>query len=140
MSTTDTALRNLEERWQLRLPEPFGRLYRAFDYPFLSPCEFLSLDAMLDGSERWAGMLPQFLPFGHDGAEDFYGFYLPSGPLGGDYPVLFWNHEYDHYYPLASGFGAFLRWCVIYGRYLAQDSFDAEAPQHEEEETQRREF
>lgn len=140
MSHADSAIKALEAHWQARLPEAFGRLHRAFTHPFVSPCEFLPLEALLADRERWAGMLPQFIPFGHDGAEDFYGFYLLPGAPDGHYPILFWNHEYDHYYPLASEFEAFLGWCVIYGRYLAQDDFDAATPQLESEETQRQEF
>lgn len=140
ISSFDTALHRLETQWQLKLPQTFRRLYRAFDYPFISPCEFLSLGEMLKDEQRWRGMLPQFLPFGHDGDENYFGFYaLPNGP-GGDYPVLAWDHEYDHYYPVASGFEPFLRWCVIYGRYMAQDEFEERAPEYEEEEAQRREF
>ncbi len=140
MSAARTKISALERHWQLGLPEAFHRLYGALTHPFISPCEFLSLDPLLDDSERWCGMLPQFFPFGHDGAEDYYGFYIPSIISGTDYPVLYWDHEYDHYCPIASGFGGFLRWCVIHGRYLAQDTFEEDDPQYEEEELQRREF
>jgi hypothetical protein len=140
MNDTDSALRALEKHWQLALPPAFERLYHAFEYPFLNPCEFLSLGELLEDAERWRGMLPQFLPFGHDGEENFFGFYIPPITAGSDYPVLFWEHEYDHYAPVASGFEAFLRWCVIFGRYEAQDEFDQDDPERAEEEQQRREF
>jgi hypothetical protein len=140
MSAARTKIEALERHWQIALPEAFHRLYGAFTHPFISPCEFLSLDALLDDSERWCGMLPQFLPFGHDGAEDYYGFYVCENTSATDFPVLYWDHEYDHYCPIASGFGAFLRWCVIHGRYLAQDSFEEDDPQYNEEEIQRQEF
>jgi hypothetical protein len=130
----------LEAHWQIELPETFVRLYRAFEYPFLSPCEFLSIPELASDKERWRGMLPQFLPFGQDTEENFFGFYLPPNSLGGDYPVLFWDHEYDHYYPVASGFEAFLIWCTTYGRYTAQDEFEADDPKYSDEEKQRREF
>src|SRR2546422_4528367 len=140
MGNTKSLIQSLEKHWQLGTPESMHRLYAAFDQPFISPCEFLPLESLLEDTDRWSGMLPQFMPFGHDGAEDYYGFYIP--PIGAqhDYPVLYWDHEYDHYYPIASGFAAFLRWCVIHGRYLAQDSFDEEDPQYAEEEDQRGHF
>lgn len=139
MSQINSALHSLEQHWQLTLPEAFGRLYRAFEYPYVSPCEFLSLEEMRSNSERWRGMLPQFLPFGHDGAENYYGFYLPALAADHDYPVLAWDHEYDHYYPVASGFEAFVRWCVIYGRYEAQDDY-AEDDEGSDEESERRDL
>src|SRR5215831_18652449 len=140
MSNTDRKIQALESRWKLKLPSEFGQLYGAFDLPLISPCDFIELDGLLENAERWNGMLPQFIPFGHDGAEDFYGFYVPPYSIHDDYPVLYWDHEYDHYCPIASGFGAFLRWCVIHGRYLTQDSIDEEDPQYADEEEQRREF
>ncbi len=140
MSSVRSKIDHLEKQWQVGLPEAFHRLYGAFSQPFISPCEFLPLDVLLEGSDRWCGMLPQFIPFGHDGAEDYYGFYVPPFTSGADYPVLYWDHEYDHYCPIASGFGAFLRWCVIHGRYLAQDSFEEDDPQYAEEEDQRGHF
>jgi hypothetical protein len=140
MRNTKSLIQSLEKHWQLGIPEAMHRLYAAFDQPFISPCEFLPLQSLLDDNDRWSGMLPQFMPFGHDGAEDYYGFYVPPISSETDYPVLYWDHEYDHYYPIASGFGAFLRWCVIHGRYLAQDSFDEGDPSYREEESQRLEF
>src|SRR3954463_3064278 len=101
------ALRALEDHWQTKLPDSFGRLYRAFEYPYISPCEFFSLEELLEGGQRWRGRLPQFLPFGQDGEENYFGFYVPhNAPVGveNDYAVLAWDHEYDHYYPVASGF------------------------------------
>ncbi len=140
MSNARPGLTDLESHWQVRLPPAFHRVYHVYEQPFLTPCEFLPLDDLLQNVERWSGMLPQFLPFGHDGAEDFYGFYVPPTTSQDDYPVLYWDHEYDHYYPIASGFDSFLRWCVIHGRYLAQDSFEEGDPELEEEEQHRREF
>jgi tetratricopeptide (TPR) repeat protein len=133
-------IRALETRWQVRLPDAFSRLYGAFEYPFISPCEFLPLDSLLSDGDRWRGMLPQFLPFGDDGDENYFGFYVPSTAVGSDFPVLMWDHEYDHYFPIASNFDSFLRWCVIYGRYLAQDSFEEEEAGGEGEDAQRLEF
>jgi hypothetical protein len=137
MTVATAAMQRLSQHWQILLPETFHRLYNAFEYPFISPCEFLSLDQMISDEERWRGMLPQFLPFGHNGEEDYFGFYVGSDVSAGDYPVLAWNHEYDNYYPVASGFGAFLRVMAVYGRYLAEDAFEEQQP---EEETSRRKF
>ena len=106
MSSAELSMKALEQHWRLALPKSFYRLYEAFELPFISPCEFLDPDVILNDTERWRGMLPQFLPFGHDGADDFYGFYIPANSVGSNFPVLFWNHEYDHYYPIASGFEA----------------------------------
>jgi tetratricopeptide (TPR) repeat protein len=133
-------LRALESHWQVRLPETLARLYSAFDIPFISPCEFLSLDSLVADEYRWRGMLPQFLPFGDDGEDNFFGFYVAPTSMGSDYPVLKWDHEYDHYSPVASSFEAFLHWCVIYGRYVAQDTFDDETEDFEEEDITRRQI
>lgn len=133
-------VRALESHWRVKLPDTFARLYSGFEYPFISPCEFLSLESMVRDEDRWRGMLPQFLPFGEDGEENYFGFYVPATALGSDYAVLAWDHEYDHYYPVASSFETFLQWCVIYGRYLAQDTFEDGTPEYREEEAQRREF
>src|SRR5690349_6824050 len=104
-------LRALESHWQVKLPDMFARLYSAFEYPFVSPCEFLSLDSLQGDHDRWRGMLPQFLPFGEDGEENYFGFYVPATAVGIDFAVLAWDHEYDHYYPVASNFESFLQWC-----------------------------
>jgi len=133
-------LRALEDHWQVKLPDKFARLYGAFEYPFISPCEFLPLETIVSDEQRWRGMLPQFLPFGEDGEENYFGFYVTATALGSSYPVLAWDHEYDHYYPVASSFESFLQWCVIYGRYVAQDTFEDDTPEYAEEESQRREF
>ena len=140
MSKVDSTLRMLEEKWQLKLPESFHRLYRHFEQPYVSPCEFLTLPELLDDSDRWFGMLPQYLPFGRDDDGSMYGFYVPPMSAQEDYPVLFWNHEYDHYYPAASGFRAFLGWCVTQGRFSAQDEFEEDDPEFQEEEENRRRF
>src|SRR5687767_4017900 len=77
MSKVDSALRSLEEKWRLKLPESFHRLYRHFEQPYLSPCEFLTLPELQESGERWFGMLPQFVPFGRDGDGNMFGFYVP---------------------------------------------------------------
>jgi len=122
MDHVEFRLRALEAHWQIkRLPGAFCQLYHVFKNPSIETYTFLSLEALIEDTERWRGMLPQFYPFGHDRAEDFFGFYIPAHASGDDFAVLFWDHEYDHYYPIASGFGAFLGWCLITGRYLTLD-------------------
>jgi hypothetical protein len=127
MSSIDAQLARLETQWQVALPPAFHRLHQAFEYPYVRPCEFYSLEELLDEMNRWRGMLPQFLPFAHDGGDNFFGYYVPSfyptpdGHRVADFPVLAWDHEYDHYHPVASGTDAFLRWCVLKGRYDLQD-------------------
>ena len=140
MSKVDSALRSLEQRWHVTLPESFHRLYRHFEQPYVSPCEFLTLPELQEDSERWYGMLPQFVPFGRDGDGNTFGFYMPPVAAQEDYPVLFWNHEYDSYSPIASGFGPYVGWCVIQGRYMAQDEFEEDDPEFREEEENRRRF
>ncbi len=139
MGSVEHDLNSLATHWLIDLPDAFARLYLAFEYPYLSPCEFFSLEDLLHDVHRWRGVLPQFLPFG-DAGGDLFGFYvLPGGPYS-DYPVLRWNHEYDHYAPVASGFHSFLRWCVVTGRYEANDIYAHDDPQFAEEEEHRREF
>jgi tetratricopeptide (TPR) repeat protein len=99
-----------------------SRLYLSTRVTTLGPCTFLPADELLEDSVRWRGMLPQFLPFGADADDNVYGLYASPGRDRRDYPVLWWNHEYDHYLPVASGFEAFLHSCVILGRYQAQDA------------------
>ena len=140
MSKVDSALRSLEQRWQLKLPACFHRLYRHFEQPYVSPCEFLTLAELEEDSERWNGMLPQYIPFGRDDEGNVFGFYVPPTPSQEDFSVLYWNHEYDHYSPLTSGFRAFVGWCVIQGRYDAQDEFEEDDPEYQEEEENRRRF
>jgi tetratricopeptide (TPR) repeat protein len=111
------------------------RLYLSTHIDFLGPCVFHSVEEMLAAPQRWRGMLPQFLPFGEDGEENLYGLYAIPGRDRSDYPVLWWNHEYDHYLPVAAGFEAFLWGCAVIGRYYAQDSDpfgDPEGSHHSE--------
>ncbi len=140
MNKVDSALQSLEQRWQVTLPESVHRLYRHFEQPYVSPCEFLTLPELQEDSERWFGMLPQYIPFGRDGDGNTFGFYVPPNVAQEDFTVLLWNHEYDHYLPIASGFGPFVGWCVIQGRYQAQDEFDEDDPEFREEEENRRRF
>ena len=52
MNKVESALQSLEERWALALPEAFRRLYRRFEEPYISPCEFLTLGELLNDAKR----------------------------------------------------------------------------------------
>jgi tetratricopeptide (TPR) repeat protein len=124
MNSIESILRDLSRFWQLPVPAAMARLYLSTRVTELGPCVFFPPDELLSVEVRWRGMLPQFLPFGSDGEDNLYGLYAAPGRNRRDYPVLWWNHEYDHYLPIASEFEAFLRSCVVTGQYLAQDAVD----------------
>lgn len=124
-AATDAALRALERFWQLRLPELFRTLYRLQDQPFLAPCEFFALDALISGAGREFGMLPRLLPFGRAVDEGgIYGFYSLSDLSVEHWPILYWDTEEMFLRPVASDFGAFLRYCAIVGRYEMEEQWE----------------
>jgi len=111
-------LRAVERLWQLRLPDTFAKLYRNYANPFVAPCEFISLHRIARGAGRDYGMLPQYLPFGRAvGEGGLYGFYITPETALGDWPVLYWDEDEMYLRPVASNFDAFLRHCVLVGRY-----------------------
>src|SRR5579884_1139396 len=133
-------LRAVEAFWHGRLPEPFCTLYAHLDYPFLAPCEFFPLEAIAGGAGRSFGMLPQFLPFGRAVDEGgTYGFYVTRENAQGRWPVLYWDEDEMFLRPVASEFGAFLRYCLIVGRYETEEQWPEEGP-NRQEEAERREF
>ena len=132
MAMIDRDFTKIEKHWRAVLPATFRQLYSAYDEPLVGVCEFFSLSTILNDQERWRGMLPQFHPFAEDGDENFYGFYLGKNGDSESIPVLFWNHEYDHYYPVGSDFDGFLRYAVHEGRFLMQDRFEEDEIEEEE--------
>lgn len=113
-----TGLQAVEQFWGTELPPAFTHLYTQFSTPFLAPCEFFALDGIAAGQGREFGMLPTFLPFGLAVDEGgLYGFYRTPGNWEGDWPVLYWDTEEMFLKPVASDFEAFLRRCVLVGRY-----------------------
>ncbi|HZT44107.1 MAG TPA: SMI1/KNR4 family protein [Chthonomonadaceae bacterium] len=117
-------LRAVERFWQVRLPESFRNLYTHFAKPFLAPCEFFPLEAIAGGVGRSFGMLPQYLPFGRAVDESgLYGFYLTPETALGRWPVLFWDEDEMYHRPVTSDFEAFLRHCVLVGRYEMEEQW-----------------
>ena len=115
-------LRAVERFWQARPPAAFRKLYAHAPHPFLAPCEFFSLDAIAQGTGRDFGLLPQYLPFGRGvGDGGTYGFYVTPETLPGRWPVLYWDEDEMTLRPVASDFPAFLRHCVLMGRYETED-------------------
>lgn len=138
--SVEEGLRGLERFWKVRLPEAFRDLYTQFPSPFLAPCEFFGLEAIVEGMGREFGMLPSFLPFGRSvGEGGLYGFYLTPDNVGGHWPVLYWDEDEMYLRPVASDFGAFLRHCVLVGRYETETDW-SEAAMEWDEEMERREF
>jgi hypothetical protein len=136
----EEGLRSVEHFWQVRLPKAFRDLYTQFPSPFLAPCEFFSLESIAVGAERAFGMLPSFLPFGHSvGEGGLFGFYLTQDNAGGRWPILYWDEDEMFLRPVASDFEAFLRYCVLTGRYETEAEWSEEAMDRDEE-TERREF
>jgi hypothetical protein len=118
----DTTVAALERFWRIRLPESLVRLYRNFEHPLLAPCEFYSLRSLASGAGRFYGMTPQFLPFGQlVGEGGAYGLYVTPQTEAGALPVVYWDEDEMFLRPVASDFDAFLRFCVILGRYEADE-------------------
>ena len=122
MNEIEFLLRDLSQFWHMPVPAAMARLYASTAVDRLGPCAFLPPEELLSQEVRWRGMLPQFLPFGIDPDENVYGLYASPGRDRREYPVLWWNHEYDHYLPVSSEFELFLNACVVIGRYHAQDA------------------
>lgn len=122
MNARSENLTRLADHWMCELPGAFTRLYEAFEYPHVGVCGFSPLDRLLSDSDRWRGMLPQFLPFGWDEEENAFGFLAHPTVGVHEMPVLCWDHEYDFYRPVASSFEAFLRWCLIRMRHETDDN------------------
>lgn len=130
----------VERFWQATLPEAFQRLYTHFPFPFLAPCEFFALDAIANGAGRSFGMIPQYLPFGRAvGEGGLYGFYLTPETDQGRWPVLYWDEDEMYLRPVASDFEAFLRHCVLVGRYETEAQWPEDTPDWQEE-AEREEF
>ncbi len=136
-------LRAVERFWQARPPAAFRKLYAHAPHPFLAPCEFFALDAIAQGAGRDFGLLPQYLPFGRGvGDGGTYGFYVTPETLSGRWPVLYWDEDEMTLRPVASDFPAFLRHCVLMGRYETEDESDANDVSSEDwqETDEQREF
>jgi hypothetical protein len=131
-------LQEVERFWQVRLPETFRALYTHSAHPLLAPCEFFSLDAIAGGEGREFGRMPSFLPFGREVDEGgLYGFYVMGESVRGHWPVLYWDEDEMLFHPVASDFAAFLRSCILVGRYaLEEDEPDAEMAQEAGKERQ----
>ena len=115
-------LRAVERFWQARPPAVFRKLYVRDPHPFLAPCEFFALEAIAQGAGRDFGLLPQYLPFGRAvGDGGTYGFYVTPETMLGAWPVLYWDEDEMYLRPVASDFAAFLRYCILMGRYETED-------------------
>jgi tetratricopeptide (TPR) repeat protein len=133
----EALIRRVGNHWSLNPPDSFSALYRQFAHPFLPPCEFFALDAIADGAGRSFGMMPQYLPFGRAvGDGGLYGFFVTVENQFSDWPVLFWDEDEMFLRPVASSFDAFLRYCVMVGRYETEvqgpddDSWQSESSLH----------
>ena len=127
-------LRAVERFWQARPPSAFRKLYARAPHPFLAPCEFFALDAIASGAGRDFGLLPQYLPFGRAvGDGGTYGFYVTPDTMLGEWPVLYWDEDEMTLRPVASNFPAFLRHCVLMGRYETDDDAGANSSDETDE-------
>ncbi|HLJ57464.1 MAG TPA: SMI1/KNR4 family protein [Chthonomonadaceae bacterium] len=128
----DEELHAIESFWRWSVPEAFRRLFLNEAQRHFAPCEFFSADEIVRGAGRMFGQLPQFLPFGRVAGEDsLYGFYV--SPLAGGSvpdgraPVLYWDEAEAFLRPVASDFEAFLRRCIVAGRYETEDEWPGAA-------------
>jgi hypothetical protein len=136
---TAEGLRAVEQFWQARPPSAFRKLYTHDPHPFLAPCEFFALDSIARGTGRDFGMLPQYLPFGRAvGDGGTYGFYVTPEIALGRWPVVYWDEDEMYLRPIASDFAAFLRYCVLIGRYETEEQLAEESDWQEHSE--RRDF
>lgn len=135
-------LRTVEQFWHARPPAVFRKLYTHDLHPFLAPCEFFSLDAIARGAGRDYGMLPQFLPFGRAvGDGGTYGFYVTPEIAMGHWPVLYWDEDEMYMRPVASDFTAFLRHCMLVGRYETEEQLAGEIDTNDwQENSDQRDF
>lgn len=129
-------LQDIEINWQIELPAAFQTLYSHLSHPFIAPCEFFSIEGILEGQGRAFGRLPQFLPFGSvTGEASLYGFYSLPDMLANSMPVLYLDEEEGFLRPVASSFDAFLRYCLVVGRYETSE-FKVEDQAEREEDTE----
>ena len=120
----EEALRAIEAFWHWKLPTAFRCLYLHQMQTFFAPCEFFSPDELASGVGRAFGQVPQFLPFGRvAGEESLYGFYLGPESLEETAPIVYWDEGEMFLRPVASDFEAFLRRCVVTGRYETDDEW-----------------
>jgi hypothetical protein len=130
---TKDGLRAVERFWQASPPGAFCSLYTHFQHPFLAPCEFLALEAIAGGTGRAYGQIPQFMPFGRSvGEGGLYGFYVTPETALGRWPVLYWDEDEMYLRPVASDFEAFLRYCVLVGRYETEEQWPEEVRDRDE--------
>src|SRR5579862_8469114 len=140
LNRAENGLRAVERFWHATLPDAFRRLYQCYEHPFVAPCEFLDPDAIAQGAGREFGMLPQFLSFGRAvGEGGAFGFYVTRDTALGHWPVLYWDEDEMYLRPVASDFAAFLRYCVLVGRYETEEQWQ-EGGLDEREEQERREL
>jgi tetratricopeptide (TPR) repeat protein len=120
-------LRAVERFWQAAPPDAFRNLYAHFPHPFLAPCEFFALTAIAEGAGRGFGQIPQYLPFGRAvGEGGTYGFYVTPETVLGRWPVVYWDDDEMYLRPVSYDFEAFLRGCVLVGRYETEDQAEAD--------------
>lgn len=118
----EESLKQLEAFWRLPLSPSFRTLYTHLPEPFLAPCEFYPIRLIVQGAGRSFGGLPQFLPFGRVvGEGGFYGFYATSETAQGSLPVVYWDEDEMFMRPIASSFEAFMRHCLLVGRYEVEE-------------------
>ncbi len=124
----EEGLHAIEAFWHWKLPVAFRHLYLHQIHTFFAPSEFFALEELAAGAGRAYGQVPQFLPFARvAGEESLYGFYL--GPqIQGDLvdeapPILYWDEGETFLRPVSSDFEAFLRRCVVTGRYETDDEW-----------------
>jgi hypothetical protein len=123
MPGLEEAVEQLAREWPgVTLPQEMLAAYRQLETPALPGCLFFSMAEILDGSTRWRGILPDFLPFAEDEDEMVYGLYAVPGQTEPMH-VLRWRPESDDYLPVASSFLAFCRWRSLIDAF---ESVDAE--------------
>lgn len=129
-SDSRDAWKAVERFWQGAPPDPFCRLYTWRERPTLGDCAFFSMAEIVSGAGRVFGAVPQFLPFGKSReCSDLYGFYVTHAMAGSPWPVLYWDDTEQFLRPTASTFEAFMRQCLVVGRYEASGMEDPEEMQ-----------
>lgn len=132
MEGIQSEIARFERKWGLALPESFVNLYHQEEAPEINDCHFETLEGVNEGSLRWKGVLPYFIPFADDTDGNVFGLY--RGVTDGKTSILQWREDGDGYVPISSGGLLFLERQRLIELYNSQDEDDIDSAPHNERE------
>jgi hypothetical protein len=125
MNDTEAKIESLERAWGITLPQTYRRALNAGDGQTAGECDLLTLDELLGDTERRCGMFPRLLPFAWEDEEHVYAFYsIPWLPER--LPVVCWDCERDHCWPVAAGYDAFVARLALEAEWELEGGSDSE--------------